>query len=84
MRLKAGSTVSSVAVMEPDDEEKPVDVSEVAKVVQQIEDSVEGVMVAEHKPQPNYDDVVVPTLNMEDDLDMEEQEQEQAEENEDI
>ena len=82
MRLKSGNFVSSVAVMEPDENDKPVDVNEVAKEVQKIEEEVEGVMVAEHQIENKYDDVVVPTLDLDDDLDMEPEEPQQEDDGE--
>ena len=69
MKLKGNSKVSSVAVLKPDESSEPVDVNKVAKEVKEIEETVEGVMVAEPK-MDNIDlSVTLPTLDLSDDLD---------------
>ena len=80
MKLRGNSKVSSVAVLKPDDSTEPVDVNCVAQEVKEIEENVEGVMVAVPK-MDNIDlSVTLPTLDLSDDLDAVEKE-EKIEEN---
>ena len=72
MRLKGTSKVASVAVMEPDDTQTPVDVEAVAKEIQEVEEKVEGVVVATPDTSNLEMDMEIPELNIEDDFDEDE------------
>ena len=83
MRLRGDSKIASVAVMTAEDE-NPVDVNQLAEEVQQIEENVEGVMVAEPTINKDIDtNIQIPTLDLDDDLDNE-QENEKTEDDTDI
>lgn len=70
MRLRGDSKIASVALVEGEDE-NAVDVSQVAEEIQEEEEDVDGIMVAEHKINKDIDtNIKVPELNIEDDLDM--------------
>jgi len=73
MRLRGDSKIASVALVAGEDE-NAVDVNQVAEEVQQVEDDLEGVMIAEHKINKDIDtNIKVPELSIEDDLDMNEE-----------
>lgn len=79
MKLRGNSKIASVAVLAPDDQEKPIDPKEVAQEVKQVEEKVEGVVVAEKEftPVVNPDidiNITIPTLDLSDDLDEKQEE----------
>ena len=79
MKLRGNSKIASVAVLAPDDQEKPIDPKEVAEEVKQVEEKVEGVVVAEKEftPVVNPDidmNITIPTLDLSDDLDEKQEE----------
>ncbi len=83
MRLRGDSKIASVAVLAPDEESKEIDPKVVAKEVQEIEENVEGVIVAqhEHKINPDIDmNISIPSLDLSDDLDKEPEQKQQDEE----
>ncbi len=69
MKLRGNSKVASVAVMAPDDTQSPIDVEQVSKEIQEVQDQVEGVVVATPDTSNLEMDMEIPTLNLDDDFD---------------